>query len=244
MPITLTANERKERYPTIRRPRRKVGRNRRLGKTRIRLPLGGFPQKLMVRLKYVEHFTLNPGAGLAAIQLYRANSLFDPNLTGVGHQPSNYDKLATIYDRYSVVGAKLKCYPVGTAVTNVTPGTLIIHVSEDGNTLSTAHASGGISNMLEQPRVARTIRHMGMVNNYVKELPLVKYFSAKKFFGKKADLYADPYSADIGANPGEMAFFEVGYVSSDDAIDPGAMTFRVEIEYIALMSEPKITDAS
>lgn len=229
----------------INRPRRKVGRTRgKRRKTRISLPLGGFPTKMMVRLKYVEHVSLNPGAGLAAVQVFRANSLFDPNFTGVGHQPSNYDKVASIYDRYAVLGAKIKCYPVWTEVLNHVPGTLILHLSEDGTDLSTAHAAGGISNMLEQPRISRTIRHLGMANNYVKELPLVRTFSGKKFFGKKADLNADPYSADIGANPIEQAFFECAYVSSDDVSDPGALTFRFEIEYIAMMNEPKLTDAS
>lgn len=242
----MSSREEKKRYPAIRRPRRKVNKAlRKRGKARISLPLGGFPTKLMVRLKYVEHVSLNPAAGAAAIQVYRANSLFDPNFTGIGHQPSNYDKIATIYDRYSVVGAKIKVYPVWTSsTTSVTPGTLIVHLSQDGTDLNVAHGSGGISNMLEQPRITRTIRNLGVINNYVKELPLMRFFSAKKFFGKKADLYADPYSADIAANPTEVAFFEVAYVSSDDANDPGAMTFRVEIEYIALMTEPKLTDAS
>lgn len=34
---------------------------------------------------------------------FRLNSLFDPNLSGVGHQPYSYDNLALLYNRYRVI---------------------------------------------------------------------------------------------------------------------------------------------
>jgi hypothetical protein len=35
-------------------------------------------------------------------QAWRLNSLFDPNLTGTGHQPYGFDQLAALYQRYLV----------------------------------------------------------------------------------------------------------------------------------------------
>lgn len=227
----------------VRRRRRLVGRNRK--KSRVRLPIGGFPTKMMVRLKYVETFSLDPGIGGLATQVFRANSLFDPNLTGIGHQPSNYDKVAGIYDRYTVLGAKITVYPVYYTTSNVTSGTLMCHLSEDGTDLATAHGTGGIANMLEQPRISRSISALGVINSPNQRTPLTRYFSAKKFFGRhKSQILAEPYSSDVSNDPPEQAYFEVGYASADDTNDPGLMKFRAEIEYIALMSEPKITDAS
>lgn len=215
----------------------------RRAKTRIPLPLGGFPNSLMVRLKYVQTFSLNPAAGAIAVQNFRANSLYDPDSTGVGHQPSNYDRLTAIYDRYTVVGAKIKVYPVFLTTGSINCGTLVVHCSENGTDLTVAHAAGGIANCLEQPKIARSAKHIGVINSGMPHV-WTKTFSAKKFFGVKNFIGKEPYSADNAANPVEQAFFEVAIMSQDDSVDPDTIKLRAEIEYIAVMTEPNLTDNS
>lgn len=215
-------------------------------KVRARKPIlrvGGFPTSKLVKLRYVETISFDPGAGLVSVNAFRANSIFDPNSTGVGHQPSNHDRWANLYDRYTVLGSLAKVYLVPTGATAaVTPGTVLLHLSESGTDIATAHASGGIENILEQPRLSSSHRNYGNSNGpYFK--PLVKGFSAKKFFGVKVK-GVSPYTADMGANPTEGAFFEVAVASSDNTNDPGAIKLRVMIDYIVFLSEPKLSDAS
>lgn len=64
--------------------RRQNAMFRRMPRTRIMLPVGGFPSKLMVKLRYCQTFTLNAGIGSYAVQEFRANSLYDPDFTGGG----------------------------------------------------------------------------------------------------------------------------------------------------------------
>lgn len=223
--------------------RRKKKRTVRRSRPRKSLPVGGFGNKKLVKLRYVQTITLDAGIGSYAVNEFRANSLFDPDKSGIGHQPSNFDKLASIYDRYTVLGSKCTAYWVPTSSTIITPPPLLVlHLSEDGSNVATAHASGGINNVLEQPRLARSTRYIGVYNGQATKL--VKFFSAKKFFGIKGFIGDNPYSADIAASPTEGAFFEVGAISPDDTVNPGAITVRVEIDYIALFTEPKIADAS
>lgn len=213
-------------------------------RVRVPLPLGGFPNKMRVRLKYVDQITLNAAAVSAAIHVFRANSLYDPDYTSTGHQPSNFDKLATIYDRYTVTGAFIRVYPVYPAGTSVTPPPqMAIHLSEDGTDLSTAYSAGGLNNVLEQPKIARNIKSLANANSGG-PWSWTRKFSAYKFFGVKDVVGESPYSADIAANPAEGAFFEVGAFSVDGSNDPVATVLRVEIEYIATMTEPKLADAS
>jgi len=78
----------------------------------------GFPDSLTnVRLKYSDRYPFSLSAAPAA-QVFRANSAFDPDLTGVGHQPDFFDQLAAIYQQYCVTGclAKLAVSNLSTTV--------------------------------------------------------------------------------------------------------------------------------
>ena len=75
------------------------------------LPLGGFPDRHVARLKYCDFVTLNATASGSAVPLihhFRANSLYDPDQSSSGHQPRGFDELAAIYDHYCVIGSKIK----------------------------------------------------------------------------------------------------------------------------------------
>lgn len=61
------------------------------------------------RMRYATLTALNYGGlGTPAAYQYRINSLFDPDLTGGGHQPLGFDQYATLYNKYRVHGMKYK----------------------------------------------------------------------------------------------------------------------------------------
>jgi len=68
----------------------------------------GFPDRLVTILKYSEGPFSFSGSAAPAAQNFRMNSLFDPNQTGVGHQPSFFDTFAGVYARYFVRAFKLR----------------------------------------------------------------------------------------------------------------------------------------
>lgn len=238
----------------FKRRKRTYGKGRRakyLAKRRFKkkskrryLPVGGFPAKKMVKLRYVQNITLDPAAGNIASHRFRANSIYDPDATGTGHQPSNHDKFELIYDRYTVVASKCTVKFINTGTTNQTPGTLLLHLSEDGTDLTTAHASGGANNVLEQPRLAYNRHEIGVLTTMLNPVFIRKTYSAKKFHGVTNIVGKATYGADMGANPTEGAFYEVALMSPDDSNNPAALKFRVIIDYIAVLTEPKLADAS
>jgi len=65
--------------------------------------LVGFPDRLRLTLKYSESIALS-GSATPAAQVFTVNSLFKPNLTSAGHQPSYYDTITNLYNRYCVLG--------------------------------------------------------------------------------------------------------------------------------------------
>ncbi len=53
--------------------------------------------------KYTELFTSSVATITGTQQIMRLNSLFDPDSTGVGHQPLGFDQIAALYNRYRVL---------------------------------------------------------------------------------------------------------------------------------------------
>lgn len=82
---------------------------RQFGKMQVcRFPPGyGFPDKLECVLRY--NTTLKfTGVTTGTAQVWRMNSLFDPDLTGTGHQPQQYDQLSAVYSQYCVIASQAK----------------------------------------------------------------------------------------------------------------------------------------
>lgn len=69
--------------------------------------VGGFPDHARVTLRYSEDVTLTSTTGVPGIYTFRGNSVFDPNLTGTGGQPCNFDDFAVHYNRYRVMGSRI-----------------------------------------------------------------------------------------------------------------------------------------
>lgn len=70
-----------------------------------------FPQRYICKMKYAQDM-ITPASGLYSFNL---NSVFDPDQTGIGHQPYGMDQLTPLYHRYRVIAC-------GWRVTTTTAG--------------------------------------------------------------------------------------------------------------------------
>lgn len=95
---------------TTRKPFRKTAfRKRSMRSTRSKLTMRNnntnqlIAPRYITKLKYCERDTFGVSvANAAGGDLYNLNSIFDPDRTGVGHQPLGRDQLALLYNRYRV----------------------------------------------------------------------------------------------------------------------------------------------
>lgn len=73
---------------------------------RVDMPTGmvGLPDSVRVALKYSQIVAFT-GSAAPAAQTFAINSLFDPDFSGTGHQPSFFDFWSSAYSRYCVLGA-------------------------------------------------------------------------------------------------------------------------------------------
>lgn len=66
------------------------------------------PPKMSVKLDYAGTVYLYSAAVDTYEYVFRGNSIFDPDFTGVGHQPYAHDQWATLYQRYRVKSSNIK----------------------------------------------------------------------------------------------------------------------------------------
>lgn len=67
----------------------------------------GFPTKIITILRYFDQYALTSTSGGVGATVFRMNGPFDPDLTGVGHQPLYWDKYAAVYQSYRVLGSRI-----------------------------------------------------------------------------------------------------------------------------------------
>jgi len=216
-----------------------VRKGRRVARiVRPRLPALGIPNTKMVRLRYAQQFLLSDsglGDGLSDQQLIRANSLFDPDYSGVGHQPRYYDQYTPMYNHYLVLGSKIRVSGhMGVAGTsNISNGRLTVRLLD---TVTTPDIPDSIIDLLESKNTVSIPIHNQAVGNATRWL--TKTFSAKKFFGVKDMKDNHQLGAYYTANPTIDAWFNIVVMgASTGTLSTSYIT--VIIDYIALLTQVK-----
>lgn len=63
-----------------------------------------FPASVRKKLMYYESgFTLAGTSGVITQYVFTANGMYDPNITGTGHQPMGFDTMMLYYEQYTVL---------------------------------------------------------------------------------------------------------------------------------------------
>lgn len=206
--------------------------------------LGGFPASKMVKLRYSQEISINPISNSYAQHVFRANSVYDPDYTTTGHQPLYYDQWATNYTRSTVVGSKITIQWVPQSNVNLTPGMFGCELMKVPSIPYTA-----LDTLYESTR-GRFGRTTGIVQSQggQKVSTVSKTFSARKFMGvsnvkDNSDLQGLMGGTGVGTNPAQNAYYAV-WLASIGANDPSTTFFRVVIDYIVLLQEPKLVTQS
>lgn len=194
-----------------------------------------FPARQVRTLKYGSVISLNVSTGLGAGHVYTANGLFDPDITGTGHQPMGYDQMMSLYHHYTVTTARIKATMVHLGSAGGTPALCGIVVSSDTaiNTMDTAEE------FLEHPQRSN-YKLSGSVTGEPATNQMNLQLDVAKFFGKTKSsmVNADLYRGAIGLNPAEQVYFHI-MANSVSSADAGIVSFIVTIEYDVVFTEPK-----
>ncbi len=75
------------------------------------------PDTMPAVLKYSDNGFLYNGTVNWTIRQWSGNGLFDPDISGVGHQPRGYDELSAIYGKYIVYASKIYLFGTNRSTT-------------------------------------------------------------------------------------------------------------------------------
>ena len=187
----------------------------------------GFPNSIITKMRYCDVLSLSGTTGAIATNAFRANSIFDPDSSGVGHQPLYHDTYAAIYDQYVVLGSKITVtFLSRTGAVCFLAGI----VCDDDSTFSST-----TSTRLEQNNSV-TIG-CGPVTSGCEVNTLTATFSPYEAFGVDATDDGSS-STSFGSNPTEEWFYGV-WIQAADAGSTTVVDIKVEIEYTVKCSELK-----
>jgi hypothetical protein len=182
----------------------------------------GFPNTIITKLRYCDSFTVTSTTGAIGFNTFNANSIFDPDATGIGHQPMFRDNYASIYDQYVVIGSKITVHFAAQTAQNWAVGIC----GDDDSAFSPT-----LSVKMESNNSVYTV--LNGTGSGARTLTMT--FEPNEDFG--VDAKSDGSSqTTMGSNPSELWCFGVwGHLI--DASLTGKLDFTVEIEYTVKCSE-------
>lgn len=186
----------------------------------------GFPMHMRTKLKYVAPLTLSSVAGVIASNTYSANGIFDPDVTGVGHQPLGRDKLAAIYGTYQVINSWIKVTSSLSVGFAATPGIRFGILRTPFNAI----ASIGSSVMEIGSDV---VKKVVLVAPPIQPQCFMRTDGIAQYLGLNTN--DDTLLAAMGSNPtGSQLYYIVWMSGLTDADTTGSVAFTVEIVYDVL----------
>lgn len=210
-----------------------------------------FEDEVVVKMPYVDStasvYTVPPG-GLTAFYQWKINSIFDPDLTGIGGQPMSRDTWAGIYNYYKVLETRIKVEIIDTthittagqiSTANAAPtmygGMLDITASPPGGKQAWLNAYAASNANRQQcfsyPQTANVIASRGEPR-----LTFTMNWKPELFEKNVLQGGGDPGWTAVGGDPFILEYFSLlGH--NPDNTNARYCWFRVELEYIVAFKQ-------
>ena len=198
-------------------------------------PWSPFPYSHTCVVRYQQEFSINPAVGVSGDYVFSANGLYDPNITGVGHQPYGFDQLMVLFDHYTVTASRLR---LRLSSNNAIPFWMTCLLSDTNVSLA-----GNTSEIiLEIPSASSEL--IGYNTSSVGKGDKTVAFDASKFFYIKNFVGKTNYRGDAGSNPVEQAYFHCILSPNATGDDVANQVCWATIEYEVTFTEPRILPPS
>lgn len=198
--------------------------------------LGGFDQTKTATLRYMETtLSLDPAiAGVASSYVFSGNGLYDPNITGVGHQPLGFDEWMGIYSHYTVTGFTMKATFFNTDANQ--PQFCGIKVTAAGAAITDGRTT------IEQGNCRYAILGPRDKSGSESQKSITLTVDNSKFFGK--DVLSDrDYMGTNATNPLEQLYPTV-FAFPNAVVDGDIVDCQVIIDFRVQFSEPRLVASS
>lgn len=195
-------------------------------------------------LKYHQTITLDPtvytlGATGSNVYQFSANSLYDPDVTGTGHQPMFFDNYMLLYKKWRVDSSRISVTVVNHSVNTATAnssGTVTsqpnysykLFILREGTSGATNEYPLQIDSFIEEANSNARWRYVAPQLNG--RLPTLKHscIPHKLMCLSPKD---DSLIGTSGAGPTNNCYYYIGITSADQVTNPPSVTLAVTITY-------------
>lgn len=185
-----------------------------------------------VNFRYHELIRITPNAAVTQVYVFSCNGLYDPDITGIGHQPSGFDEMMGLFDHYCVVKSNIQAQfvnkdsaiSIGCGVSLADSSTVAVDARR--------YVESGSS----------TWALLGPINGGANKATMSQEITLSKYLGRPNILSEDDCSGNVSNNPTEQAYYHLwveGYGSTGTATD-----ILVTIDYFAYLKEPRVLTLS
>lgn len=185
-----------------------------------------FPLRLQNTLRYTDSVELTLNANGYGQYLFSCNGLYDPDITGVGHQPLYFDQLTALYNHYKVVRSTMVVQPMvnSDAIGVTTPSSYVLNLYTDDDTTL---ASGGDERWDARGTVVTQLATQASKHR-------ISWKGDQVFGGNVID--NPDLQGNATNNPAEQTYY---IINIESGVGGMALKFRVEIFYTVIWDELK-----
>lgn len=193
----------------------------------------GVTPRARVRLRYVTEGDLASGGAEYDLWSFVANGLYDVDLSGIGHQSPNFDRLMRIWDQYRVYKVQAKVTFINNSST--VPVNAAMYISNE----STTEFSPGVHDLSNDDyTAARVLTVQGGSRDIA---TLSKTFDLRKFYGPRCMNEAS-YAGNSTANPTRRCFIHLGAYALDKVSAPD-VSYAVEYIFHVQLEDKSFDEA-
>jgi hypothetical protein len=177
----------------------------------------GIPQRLHVKLRYVDAYTHTHTSGAVQTWQLRGNSVFDPDYTYTGHTPNGFSELAVFYSWYLVRSSRIKV-----TFTGLTASVPVVCAIKP-----TAELANPTSYVDFVEATLATMKVMGSID--VPQENIVQSASTSRMFDAQLSKDQD-FGALVTTNPAKVWYWNICTQSANKA-STTSIAMVVEVEY-------------
>lgn len=188
--------------------------------------------------KYAVNLTSTlPALGGGVERIFRANGMYDPEVSVGGHQPMRFDEMSNFYNHFTVLSSTMSVIILNTSGVRVGCTLSVLPDNTHGaTTMEDALEWPGTTFAYLQPETAGSANHTMTT--------LKKKCDVARFFGKSRSSLIDsvPYRGSAAADPSEQVYFGIKFAEdfgNSSGQGGGVVNYQVIITYEAIWTEVK-----
>lgn len=200
----------------------------------------GLGNKLVRKTRYVEkNVVINAGlGGTADSYVFSANGIYDPNISGIGHQPIGFDQIMNFYDHFVVLGSKITV----SFVSGDTNYTNIVGITLQDSPTEIPNATRLIENgRCRWTQLTPANTSFGGAGAGPRRLTMK--CNPSKFLGRTKPLADSELKGSASSNPQEQAYWHV-FAEPNSSNDGNNIECHIVIDYLVAYIEPKTLQLS